>query len=44
MKVDLPRLAQRVGLDVMALIVDVETVLGCVLFQVGDETCDVDGH
>jgi hypothetical protein len=28
----------------MALVMDVETVLGGVLFQIGDEPGDVNGH
>jgi hypothetical protein len=42
MEVHLPGLAQRVGLDEMTLVVDVEPVLGGVLFEIGDETGDVD--
>jgi hypothetical protein len=44
MEVDLPGLAQGVGLDEMALVMDVESVLGGVLFEVGDEAGDVNGH
>ncbi len=45
MEVDLPRLAQRVGLDEVALVVDVETVVDGVILEVGDEAGHVDdGH
>ncbi len=44
MDVDLPGLSQRVGLDEVALVVDVEPMFDGVLFQIGDETGDVDGH
>ena len=44
-EVDLPRLAQRVGLDEVALVVHVEAVVDGVLLEVGDEAGDVDdGH
>ena len=44
-QVDLPRLAQRVGLDEMALVVDVEAVVDRMVLQVGDIPRDVDdGH
>ena len=42
MEVDLPQLAQRVGLDEMALVVDVEAVVDRLTLHVGDESCDVD--
>src|SRR6185295_11706588 len=43
--VDLPGLAQRVALDEVPLVVDVESVLDRVVLEVGDEACDVDdGH
>ncbi len=41
-QVHLEGLAHRVGLDEVALIVDVEAVLGCVILQIGDESGDVD--
>ena len=45
MQVDLPQLAQRVGLDEMALVVDVEAVVDGVALQLGDESGDIDdGH
>ena len=45
MEVDLPRLAQRVGLDEVAFVVHVEPVIGGVVLQIGDEAGDVDhGH
>ena len=44
-EVDLPRLAQRVGLDEVALVVHVEPVVDGVVLEVGDEPGDVDdGH
>jgi len=44
-QVDFPRLAQRVRLDEMTLVVDVKAVGNCVVFEVGDEACDIDsGH
>ena len=44
-QVDLPGLAQRVGLDEVPLVVDVEAVVGGVVLEVGDEPGDVDrGH
>ena len=44
-QVDLPRLAQRVGLDEVALVVHVEAVVDGVVLEVGDEPGDVDdGH
>jgi hypothetical protein len=36
-EVDLPRLAQRVGLDEVALVVHVEAVVDGVVLEVGDE-------
>ena len=45
MDVDLPRLAQRIALDEVALVVHVEPVLDRVVLQVGDEAGDVEnGH
>ena len=45
MQVHLEDLAHRVGLDEVALVVDVESVFGCVVLQVCDEACNVDyGH
>ena len=45
MQVDLPRLAQRVGLDEVALVVHVEPVIDGVVLEVGDEAGDIDdGH
>ncbi len=45
MEVDLPRLAQRVGLDEVALVVHVEPVVDGVILEIGDEAGDVDdGH
>ncbi len=45
MEVDLPGLAQRVGLDEVALVVHVEPVVDGVILQVGDEAGHVDdGH
>ncbi len=41
-EVDLPRLAQRVALDEVALVVHVKTVLDRVILEIGDESCDVD--
>ena len=41
-EVDLPVLAQRVALDEVPLVVDVEPVLDRVVLQVGDEASDVD--
>ena len=42
-QVDLPRLAQRVGLDEVALVVHVEAVVDGVVLELGDEPGDVDG-
>ena len=42
MQVDLPRLAQRVALDEVPLVVHVEAVLDRVVLQVGDEARDVE--
>ena len=42
-QVDLPGLAQRVGLDEVALVVHVEAVVDGVVLEVGDEPGDVDG-
>ncbi len=42
-QVDLPGLAQGVGLDEVALVVDVEAVGDRVVLEIGDETGDVDG-
>ena len=41
-EVDLPVLAQRVALDEVPLVVDVEPVLDRVVLEVGDEARDVD--
>ena len=41
-QVDLPRLAQRVRLDEMTLVVHVESVLDRVILQIGDEPGNVD--
>ncbi len=44
-EVDLPRLAERVRLDEVALVVHVEPVLDRVVLQIGNESCNVDdGH
>ena len=40
-QVDLPQLAQRVGLDEVPLVVDVETVIDRLALEVGDEAGDV---
>ena len=42
MEVDFPVLAERVALDEVALVVDVEPVLDRVVLQVGHEPRDVD--
>ena len=42
-QVDLPDLAQRVGLDEVPLVVDVESVVDGMVLQVGDVAGDVDG-
>ena len=42
-EVDLPRLAQGVGLDEVPLVVHVEAVVDGVVLEVGDEPGDVDG-
>lgn len=42
MKVHLPGLAQRIGLDEMAFVVDVEAVVYGMILEVGDETGNVD--
>ena len=41
-QVDLPQLAQRVGLDEVPLVVDVEPVVDRLALEVGDEAGDVD--
>ena len=41
-QVDLPRLAQRVGLDEVAFVVHVEPVVDRVVLEIGDEAGDVD--
>src|SRR5690606_9939743 len=44
-QVDLPCLAHRVGLDEVALVVDVEAVIRGVVLEVGDEAGDIEqGH
>jgi len=44
-EVDLEGLAHRVGLDEVPLVMHVETVLGGMVFEIGDKTGDVDdGH
>ena len=44
-EVDFPRLAHRVGLDEVPLVVHVKAVIGRVVLQIGDEGGDVDdGH
>ena len=42
MQVDLPRLAQRVRLDEVALVVHVEAMVDRVILEIGDEAGDVD--
>ena len=42
-QVDLPDLAERVGLDEVPLVVDVESVVDGMVLQVGDVPGDVDG-
>src|SRR5215203_772831 len=42
MEIDLPELTKRVGLDEVALVVDVESVVDRLTLHVGDETCNVD--
>jgi len=45
MEVDLPRLAQRIRLDKVTLIMDVESVRHRMVLKVSDETSDVNcGH
>src|SRR5690606_24481302 len=44
MEIHLPRLAQRVGLDDVPLVVDMETVIDGVFLEIGNEAGDVDGH
>ena len=45
MQIDLPGLTQRVGLDEVAFVVDVEPVIGGVVLQIGNEAGDIDhGH
>jgi len=41
-QLDLPGLAQAVGLDEMSLVVDVEAVIDGVVLDLGDEPGDVD--
>jgi len=41
-EVDLPRLAQRVGLHEVALVVHVELVVDGVILEIGDEARDID--
>ena len=41
-EVNLKGLVHRVGLDEVALVVNVEAVVSRVVLQVGDEACDVD--
>jgi len=44
-QLDLPCLAQAVGLDEVPLVVHVEPVVDCVVLDLGDEARDVDdGH
>ena len=43
MEVDLPRLAKRVGLDEVTLVVHVEPVVDGMVLEVGDEHGDIDG-
>ncbi len=43
MEVDLPRLAQGVGLDEVPLVVDVESVVDGMVLQIGDEDWNIDG-
>jgi hypothetical protein len=42
-QVDLPHLAQGVGLDEMTLVVDVEAVVDGMVLELGHEAGDVDG-
>ena len=42
-KVDFPRLAQRVGLDEVTLVVHVKSVGHRVVFEIGNKTSDVNG-
>ena len=41
-EVHLECLTHRVRLDEVPLIMNMEAVMGCMIFQVGDETCDID--
>ena len=41
-QVDLPGLAHGVGLDEVALVVDVEAVVGGVVLEIGDEAGDIE--
>jgi hypothetical protein len=41
-QVDLPQLAQRVGLDEVAFVVHVEPVIDRLTLHIGDESCYVD--
>ena len=44
MKIDLPRLTERVGLDEVALVVHVKSVFDGVILEIRDEPGNVDGH
>ena len=42
-KINFPRLTQRIGLDEVTLVVHVKPVSHRVIFEVSNETCDVYG-
>jgi hypothetical protein len=43
-EINLPRLTQRIRLDYVSLVMDVEPMLHCVLFQIRYESGNVNGH
>ncbi len=41
-KVNFPKLAERIGLDKVSFVVNVKTIIDCLAFQVGNKSGDID--
>ena len=41
-QIDFPQLAQRIGLDEVTFVVDVEAMIDGVTLHIGDKTCNID--
>ena len=41
-KVNFPKLAERIGLDKVSFVVNVKSIINCLAFQVGNKSGDID--